>query len=142
MLALALLVLAACTPLTEANSDFVEARQRWKRFGPSSYEITIGHGCFCLPDVTRPVIVTVSDGQVVRRRYVDDDTNVDARWAEAFPTVDGPFAVIADAFDRNAASVNATYHPSWGYPVSVGIDYEAQMADDESFFSADGLVPR
>ena len=132
----------ACTPITESASDFAEARRRWRLVGPPSYEITVGHGCFCLPEVTRPVVVTVSNGQVVRRRYADDGTEVDARWAEAFPSVDGLFAIIADAYDRDAASVNARYHPYWGYPVSVGIDYVAQMADDEAFYQAEGFVPR
>ena len=142
-LVLALILLAvACTSLTEAGSELASARRRWRQVGPPSYEVTVGHGCFCTPDVTRPVVVTVTNGQVVRRRYADDGTDVDARWAEAFPTVDGLFAIIIDAYDRDAASVNASYHPYWGYPVSIGIDYVAQMADDEAFYQAEGLVPR
>jgi hypothetical protein len=136
----ALFLMAGCTPITEAGGDLLEARRRWQRVAPASYDITVRHGCFCPSEATRPVVVTVTDGQVVRRRYVDDGSDVDPRFASTFPSVDGLFAIIADALDRDAASMNATYHPFWGHPLSISIDYVAQMADDESFYHADGLV--
>ena len=43
------------------------------------------------------------------------------------------FDIISSAVERDAASINVVYHPVWGYPESIAIDYVEIMADEETY---------
>jgi hypothetical protein len=135
------LVLAACGSdgPTAVNTNFVLARGRWALRGPATYQLTVARSCFCAPESTKPVVVTVVGGQVVSRRYVDGGADVPAGLASFFPSVDQLFAVIQDARSRDAATIDAEYDVADGHPISVFIDYVAQAADDELRFSVTGF---
>jgi len=45
--------------------------------------------------------------------------------------IEGLFGIIEDAHSRNAASLNATYEQTRGYPIGISIDYIAMAVDDE-----------
>jgi hypothetical protein len=49
----------------------------WESQAIDNYRYTLQVGCFCLVDVTRPVIVEVKDGQVASITYADDGTAAD-----------------------------------------------------------------
>ena len=132
---LAALLLAACGDLGGPRTDLETARDRWAATEPAAYEMTLRHVCFCGGEVTTPVIVTVRGGVVQSRRYVDGGPlggrDVDPRLAGTFPAVDGLFRVVEDALARHAAQIDATYDPQRGYPVTLYIDYERNVADEE-----------
>ncbi|HEU0021543.1 MAG TPA: DUF6174 domain-containing protein [Dehalococcoidia bacterium] len=46
---------------------------------------------------------------------------------------------LQDAIDRDAASIRVNYDSRLGYPVSIAIDYNTMMADEELGFSVSGL---
>ena len=139
----AVLVLgAACSSSTAVERDLAAAKRRWSVTAPAAYQITVAPSCFCPSEVTRPATLTVRDGQVESRRYVDTGADVDPRYATSFPSVDGLFAIIDAAVARGAARVEATYDATRGYPISIAIDYLFQVADDESFYGASDFKVR
>jgi hypothetical protein len=134
---LALLMVAlsgGCSHSTAVERELAAAKHRWAQTAPPAYQVTIVLSCFCVNEITRPVVVAVRQGQVESRRYVDTGAEVDARYAFAFPTIDGLFALIEDAVARNAARVEATYDGARGFPVTIAIDYSATHVDDELFY--------
>ena len=140
-------VFAACSTGSGASTEpvgleFARAKLRWAQTAPAAYQITVGLRCFCPVEVTRPVVVTVRNGQVESRRYAETGVEVDSRLATAFPTVDELFAVIEGAIARHAERVDAVYDPVRGFPISVAIDGKSAIADDESFYSIQDFVVR
>jgi hypothetical protein len=139
-------VAAACgdagAPTQQIGLELARAKLRWAQTAPSAYQLTIGLGCFCPVEMVRPVIVTVRNGQVESRRYAETGVDVDPRLAEAFPTVDGLFAVIEGAIARHAERVEVAYDLTRGFPISITIDGAAGVADDESFYSVRDFVVR
>jgi hypothetical protein len=124
------------------TSDFDIARAKWAAARPAKYEYTLAISCFCGPDLRRPVVVLVDGNTVVSRTFADDGKPVSHPWPELFVTVDGLFDVILDARNRNAASLVVTYDSANGLPRQVNIDYVAQMADEERYYSAGNLKAR
>jgi hypothetical protein len=142
---MAMLALASCAGdrLTNAERhDLFAARRRWVEFGAASYQITVGRSCFCTVETTRPVIITVRNGQVESRRYEDTGLDVPAQIASAYPTVDGLFDIIDAAIAAHDERVDVLYDAGRGFPVSVEIDGAAMIADDEVFFGTRDFIVR
>jgi Family of unknown function (DUF6174) len=127
----ALAVLGSCSSTTEAISNLTTARQRWEAARPAAYDYTLGISCFCGGEITRPVIVVVNGDIVASRNYADTGETVGAPFSASFPSIDGLFDALVQANSRKPAVLDATYHPSLGYPTHVSIDFAANTADDE-----------
>lgn len=132
----------ACTPT--GPDDTAALRQgmlRWAARAPSSYEIVLRRtGCECTPAMLVTVRVTVRDGDVQSVSDVQTGEPVTTEPYHAM-TVEQLFAVVSDALDRNAYSVNVEYDDDWGYPRDIYIDYDREMVDDELSITAQDLVP-
>lgn len=122
-------------PMEGPQSDLQQNRRLWIEGGPASYDYVIERQCFCLPEGRGPVRVGVTDGAVTSREYVDSDGAVPSEMEPYFPSVEGLFAFIEDAVERSAEEIRVTYDVETGVPVSIWIDYERQMADEEMGYS-------
>ena len=47
--------------------------------------------------------------------------------------------MIKDAIATNASSLTVKYDPKLGYPTQINIDYDQQMADEESYLTIEKL---
>ena len=141
-MAAVLMVLGACgDDLTgpARSADLERARQRWRAARPAEYAYTLRRSCFCGPEVTRPVQITVRNGTVVELRYADTGVLVDARWTPLFPSIDGLFTIIDDAIARRAERLDLTFDLTLGYPVEIDIDYSTRIADEEITYTVMGI---
>ena len=121
------------------NDELEESRARWENLSMTSYEYVVARSCFCPPSFLGPVRVRVEDGVVTARTFVDGtDTGPDepGSW---FPSVEGLFDLLAEAYERDAHRVEVTYDPETGVPLDVYIDYEEYIADEEQGFSVQSL---
>jgi hypothetical protein len=117
-----------------------DARGRWASQGISSYQFKVSRLCFCAPDARRPLLVVVQRGQV--SSMTDAETGAAFTGDPFMPvTVDGLFAAIDDAIERDADQIDVRYDPQLGYPLEIAIDYSQQMADEEVTYFASDLVP-
>ncbi|MBC13990.1 MAG: hypothetical protein CMM85_13585 [Rhodothermaceae bacterium] len=122
-------------PAAERSPDLDAARERWADAGLDAYTMTLQRICFCpSPDYTGPFEVTVRDGAVASVGL--DGATVDV---ERGVSVDDLFALIEEAYERNAARVELEFHPELGYPTSLGIDYDTMMADEEIAYRVSDL---
>ena len=133
--------LLACRDPTGPGAELRQARRRWAVAEPAAYRFTLEQHCFCLFEITRPVVVTVRGGTVESRRYEDTGAPVDARWAGRFPAIEGLFAVIDTARARRAHRLVVTYDGARGHPVRIDIDYAVNVADDEIEYVVRDLQP-
>lgn len=115
-----------------------EARRLWASEEPADYRIDVRRLCFCGFDVTRAVRVTVHNGAVVSRRYVDDGMPASGA-PDLFPDVAGLFEIVEDAIQRDAHRLDVRYDPALGFPLSIVIDYIEQAVDEELTLQVDAF---
>lgn len=126
-------------PLSAYGEDYLAAnRQRWAAEGPTDYRFTYTRNCFCPPQYRGPFVVTVRDGEVTDVVYEGDGEPIDRALTE-YQTVDDLFALLAEAYDRDAASVRVSYAAATGQPTEIYIDYDEQMADEEVGFTVEAV---
>lgn len=105
------------------------ARQRWIAAEPVGYRYTLARICFCPPE--SPVTVTVRRGAITEAVESDTGTPLAAERRAALPTITGLYDLGDDAWRRGAASVQFEADATHGHLVSLWIDQDAQMVDEE-----------
>lgn len=126
--------------------------KKWQAKKLKNYTFTMQRSCFCLPEYTTPMFVTVQDGKVVSA--VTESliaVPVSPNGNEADPvmvdvtqrgmTVDQLFNEVKQSIDNNAASIDVKYDSTWGYPRSISIDLDKRMADEEFALISSSLKP-
>jgi hypothetical protein len=133
------LLLPACGPLSPSDIQreaLEEAEQAWRRQGFTSYEFRVQRICFCIP--TGALIVRVQEGRPVS--VTNAETGEIVNPDPFVPvTVEGLFAVVEDAIDRDARRLDVDYDDAFGYPRTIDIDFRTEVADDEIFYQASDL---
>ncbi|MEO9323001.1 DUF6174 domain-containing protein [Nocardioides sp. C4-1] len=115
-------------PFVPAASDADElarAWARWSKRGVKRYTITVLRTCYCLP--RKPVVTKVRGGRVVSVTHEGKPAQLKRRGFE----VERLYRVLRRAYAK-AAEVRVTYRR--GVPVSVYIDRDARIADEERGF--------
>ena len=116
--------------------DYLAARSRWRASGLTSYRYGFRWSTMIFWDGS----IEVTEGEVSSYERL-----------EAFPpffeeppmyrTIEGLFDRIADARARDAASIEVTWDPEFGYPRSAAIDQSLLIADEEQYWSTEFLEP-
>lgn len=119
-------------PGIDTLRDIDRNRLRWQMLNIDTYRYGVERICFC--GLAGPVRVTVVDGEVESRVFVESGDTVPPGAAESYPSVDGLFDVLLDAVQRDAFRIEVTYDPDTGVPLDVFIDYEENTADEELGF--------
>ena len=130
-LLVALVATAACRSGTGPDRRQVIAQARWAAQGPAAYRITMSRSCECLPEMSGPVVVAVSDGAIESRHYVATGAAVTSTYAALFPSIDGLFEIIEDARRVNVGRLDVTYDPTYGYPTRITIDGDGVVGNDD-----------
>ena len=142
----AIALLAQGCSITEPSGRVVESldltrnRQRWTSAQLHDYEFDYQLSCFCGPDATEPVHIVVRGdvvASVVRRR---DGLPAGTKYG-GWPRVDELFADVSRLLEQNAARLDVTYDPNYGYPREIIADVNFMTADDESQQTASNLKP-
>lgn len=138
---LLLAALAGCLGDTDSfqRDKLSAARTLWDSKNVSSYSYVLELQCFCAPaSQLSPVLVTVQNGAVVSLQYWDEDpadrTPAPASVFGAYDTVEDLFYFIADAISRDADVLQVGYDPTYGFPNTVNVDYEAGGSEQLLFF--------
>lgn len=129
--------LCACAepggPLVEATADLDRAMARWDSANVSSYAFTFRYSCFCPPQVSQEVRITVRHDSVIS---VLDTAGVavDTTWYRNYLTVDRMFASIRITIGNVPDSISASYDAQLGYPTHISVDPSRQTVDEEFAF--------
>jgi len=108
-------------PGTDPESSLMTSRARWARLAPAAYTFTLFISCECLPEMSGPVRISVRDGVVESRLYVQSGTAVSAEYAESFPAIEGLFAKIEQAVRDGTRPLEVRYDAELGYPLRIVI---------------------
>jgi hypothetical protein len=134
-LALVVALATGCSELPGGNGrlpdDLADARASWRSKLASGYSVTWQQMCLCLADMVRPIQIRVSAGAIASAIYVDDQQPVGQPTRSSLMTIDEVFEVLVEAVEDGAVQVDVDYDPTWSFPVSVYIDYDRRIADEE-----------
>lgn len=134
---------ATSTPGVTQETPSVQlavARGRWRAADLSDYSFTFQWVCFCILEFVAPVDIRVKGSSIDEVSYTEGSGLQGAADPSDYLTVDGLFALIRDAIEVGAASVDIQYEPKLGYPVSGDIDYSRTIADEERGFRLKGFA--
>lgn len=134
--------LVACGDSTGPADDLARNRALWQAEGSADYEFGFQRLCYCPEEAVRPVQVRVTAGAVVS--VIDAqgqpvDSLAVTRWFTI--TIDSLFGVVEHAIAVDAYRLTVRYHPEFGYPESIAVDYDAATVDEEMLYSAHLLIP-
>lgn len=136
----ALVALTACDDVSGLDGRYASARRQWIASRPTRYEFKLHVSCFCgFPP--QPVTITVNGDSIVSATDATGAPIV-AQLRSTYTSIDGLFAVVQGAIDRDAYQLDVAYDPLRGYPTSIAIDYRKNVADDEVSYTVSGFVPR
>lgn len=141
---LALLVLGACdTPFTSSGDDvqrerLSDARALWTSRNVPSYSYVVELDCFCATaSALEPVRVTVANGAVVSRVYVQDEDDTspprpapDSLFGD-YDTVNDLFEYVDDQVRGSPAVLNVSYDPAFGFPNLIAVDPSGSTPNDQ-----------
>lgn len=118
------------------SKKFEEARALWNSKKLTNYVVTQQASCFCMSDYIRPMKFSVSStgantGTLI---YADTSSAVTIQGIKLY-TVEDMFAMIQEAIDEKSERITVSYDKTYGYPISVGIDRSAMIADEEMYYT-------
>lgn len=117
-----------------ANRDLLAAETKWRQHRPAHYRYTLQRSCFCTPEFRKPIAIEVS-GSTVTKSTVDGVALSLERRADAL-TVEDLFDIIRKAIDSKAARISVQYDLQNGRPLSISVDQNLQIADEEMHYTA------
>ncbi len=126
----------AVVPIDQ-RAALADAERRWASWRLQNYDFLAYSPCFLcrLPSRVR---FEVRNGA---GRAVDVDAAT-ARMFESRATIDLLFADIHRLLDHPAYRFEATYHPTYGYPVDYFVDLEELLQDDVGGVTIEEFVVR
>jgi len=87
--------------------------------------------CFCPHQEQKQIIV--KNDVLTEAKFIPSNTPIENKSKEK--TITAYFDIIQDALDKNAHQVKVVYDKTYGFASSVSIDYDAQMADEEIYYT-------
>jgi hypothetical protein len=133
---------------SSADSELERNEKLWQSQNLTNYDFTMERQCFCPTDWRGPVNITVRNGKVTSVTYVSNGQTADTEKFGDVDTIEELFGIIRDAyegknsFEQKAETVNVTYHPEKGYPLTILIDVSTMIADEEQGYTVEELVAR
>lgn len=132
------LAIGGCRETTSPGESLAFARARWLARGVASYDMVLGKACECVPGTSGAVAISVRDGVVISRTYLND-APVPPEYAEAFPTVPELFEIIGAAVQAGTHPLDVRYDPVYGYPIRAGL---GNVAADAPLYTISNFVAR
>ena len=122
-----------CADLTgpAPQVDLDAAHARWQATHMSDYQFDFQRSCFCGPDITRQVTITVWGRAPLSIVYSDSGTAADSTLFRQYLTMERYFTFLQNEVAGHPATFTAVFDSSTGYPRQVFIDDVATIADDE-----------
>ncbi|MBU0655838.1 MAG: hypothetical protein KJ914_12030 [Gammaproteobacteria bacterium] len=129
-------------PVSDTQSKLRSAQAKWRLKQPTGYSYTLQRNCFCPPDHLKPVDIRVYNGLVQEATMRPFSVPLPPERRSEALAVEGLFALVQDAIDRNASTIVVNYEPYYGYPVNITVDYATNIADEELALTASNFRPQ
>ena len=102
--------------LDQAQAELDKHRALWEANRSDRYSFVLEPICFCPQNLLDPVKINVDGGAVTSVTYVDSGKAPEHDGYGRYITIDDLFETIQEGIDRNAAAVDVSYDPVFGFP--------------------------
>ena len=139
----ALLVLISCSSvddITEKQRELNQARQLWQSQQVENYKWNERLSCFCAGVLEWDLFVKDN----LKEKVEFDEINLHQGQTydnilEKAKTVEEAFGFIETLLSKEIASLIIEYDDQYGFPTEVNIDFDFQIADDETVYLYKGF---
>ena len=139
----ALLVLISCSSvddITEKQRELNQARQLWQSQQIENYKWNERLSCFCAGVLEWDLFVKDN----LKEKVEFDEINLHQGQTydnilEKAKTVEEAFDFIETLLSKEIASLIIEYDDQYGFPTEVNIDFDFQIADDETVYLYKGF---
>jgi hypothetical protein len=114
-----------------------ENKKLWEKTNLKHYSFVVQRSCFCPREEKRQI--SVNDAQITEAKYIPSNTPLSNKIK--VKNIEDYFIIIQDALDKNAFKVTVTYNKTYGFPSKMAIDFDAQVADEELYYSLTHFNP-
>jgi hypothetical protein len=104
------------SPTSPVVRDVAAARAKWQRAGIRNYEFVSTLSCFCAPDYTAAMKVTVQNGLVTAIANASTGATVPVSYRQP---IDSIFANLERQAADNPSLLTVQFDPTYGYPVQA-----------------------
>lgn len=116
-------------------------REKWQAHEISGYQIEMQKICYCVPEVVRMMVFEIKDDEVASVKYADTGDDVDPQHYGDFNTIEGMFAFVEKALEKDPADLSIAYDEKYGYIKELSVDFQENIADDEISIIASNMRP-
>lgn len=127
-----LALLAGAAHGDTSRQDFTAARQVWDTAGIHDYQFTLAQHCFCPAE--EAIRIVVRQDTVASASYTPSGQALSSDRLKSLPSLNAIFQKIEEGYARNAARIQLSLNPEYGYPERVFIDYTTMIADEELIY--------
>ena len=120
--------------LAGAKAAFLENKAKWQANRPESYSYTLQRSGFRIEAARKPVDITVKGNTVTDAKFSDGSKALVPSFNRL--SIDDLFKTIEQAIDKGAAEVRVEYNKKTGAPISIFIDRDRRIADEEVSLTA------
>jgi Family of unknown function (DUF6174) len=120
-------------PTSPVERDVVAAHQRWQRSALANYTFVSAIDCFCTPEYTAPMSVTVRNGVVTAVTSVASGASQPLNSRQP---IDSIFANLERQASENPSMLSAEFNATYGYPVRAAFGSLAADAGYVIYISA------
>ena len=127
------------------NNESVKRNVKlWNKMKPIDFEYVFKRDCYCIPEFTIPVYVSIKDGRIVKAHHngiLTSDQQGGYVWSikpmsyseEEFEQfrIEKLFKTVDEALNLNPDEHLLDFDDSLGYPIDVYFDFNKIIADDE-----------
>ena len=123
------------TALMEAQKELNTNKEKWEKNDIQDYSYQFQRSCFCPQEITRPVEITVKDGNVTDAQFSDIK---DKPPEQNQLSINSLFGIIQDAIDRGS-QIEVKYDEKTGMPTEIIIDRDQMPMDGGETITASNL---
>lgn len=140
----AALGIIGCSSPLDSNEQlaWAQARDRWTARGLADYTFETRHDCFCPPEITGPVRITVHQGTISSVTILESGLLLASSDLVHWYTIEQLFDRIrATAVQDGIADVAVSYDPTLGYPTSVRVIPDKDVLDGGESYWVTAVIP-
>jgi hypothetical protein len=117
----------------QTAEDIAKHREQWAAQNVTNYRYTITRSCMCVETARGPVVVEVKGDQATVTNEVTGEPG-----GEFFADVDSItkiYALLEQQAKDGADEIAVTYDETNGVPLTIKVDVDFQMADEELYYT-------
>ncbi|AOY82837.1 DUF6174 domain-containing protein [Moorena producens JHB] len=126
-----ILPLSACASDPSPEQLLEQNQERWETQKLDNYRYRLQVSCYCIGEVTNPVVVEIRNGETTSIVAADSGKPVNRKFFNTYDSVLKLFDVVQKAIDKDYYKLDVTYDANLGYPTQIDMDFREQIADDE-----------